>query len=136
MGMFDYVKVGVPLPDGWTPGELQSKDFDCEMTTVEITPEGHLRVEEFDYEAVPAAERRYPDPEHPLHWTGSRRKTNRRWRDLNYHGVFNFYGHERVKPPANAPFFEPDEHRWHEYNAKFTDGKLVEIEVAGALTHP
>ena len=129
MGMFDYVKVGVPLPDGWEPGELQSKDFDCDMTTVEITPDGRLRIEDGEYETVPPEERRYPDPDHPFHFAGSMRKVNRRWRDLEFHGVFNFYGHERVKPAGNPPYFEPDEHRWHEYNARFTDGQLVRIEV-------
>jgi hypothetical protein len=34
MGMFDYVRCGVPLPDGFE-GELQSKDFDCAMSTIE-----------------------------------------------------------------------------------------------------
>jgi hypothetical protein len=128
MGMFDYVKVGVPLPDGWVPGELQSKDFDCTMTTVEITPEGRLRIEDFEYEEVPKAERRYPDA--TSGWkaiAGSIRKTNRRWRDLNYHGVFEFYGDERIAPPKNPPYYEADEHKWHSYNAKFTDGQLVEI---------
>jgi len=38
-----------------------------------------------------------------------------------------------VKPPANPPFFEADEHKWHEYNAKFTDGKLVAIEMVSPL---
>lgn len=129
MGMFDYVKVGVPLPDGWQPGELQSKDFDCVMTTVEITPDGRMRIEDFEYEEVPKAERDYPDaPDDSFESIiGSLRKTNRRWRDLNFHGVFNFYGHERVAPMKNPPYFEPDEHCWHEYNAKFTDGLLVEI---------
>lgn len=129
MGMFDYVKVGVPLPDGWEATELQSKDFACKMTTVEITPDGRLRIEEFEYENVPKEERPHPDKDGILGMMGSIRKVNRRWRDLNFHGVFNFYGQERIAPPANPPYFHPDEHKWHEYNAKFTDGQLVKIEV-------
>lgn len=33
--------------------------------------------------------------------------------DLNYHGMLNFYGGSSAN--------------WHEYDAKFTDGQLVEI---------
>lgn len=36
--------------------------------------------------------------------------------DANYHGFVRFYGHD----PAG---------KWHEYQAKFTDGQLVGIEV-------
>ena len=37
-------------------------------------------------------------------------------RDLNFHGFLNFYTYDD----------KTDE--WREFNAKFTDGKLVEIE--------
>lgn len=36
--------------------------------------------------------------------------------DTNYHGVVNFYGSDK-------------DGNWHEYNAKFTDGQLVKIEL-------
>ncbi len=35
--------------------------------------------------------------------------------DANFHGVVNFYGSEGLI--------------WHEYNAKFTDGQLVGIDL-------
>lgn len=120
MGMFDYVKVNQSLPDGWSSDELQSKDFDCTMTTVEITPEGRLMVEDFEYEEVPKAERPHPNGKGLLALMGSVRKINRRWRDLNFHGRFRFYG---------GGGGEDD---WHEYEAKFTDGSLVEITSVAA----
>lgn len=126
MGMFDYVEIdpvhGLPVI------EYQTKDFDCDMTTIRITANGRLEIERGDYENVPKAERPYPDADGIMGMAGSIRKINRHWDDLNLHGVFNFYGHERINPAANPPYFEPDEHIWHEYNAKFTDGALVSIE--------
>jgi len=38
--------------------------------------------------------------------------------DMNFHGVLNFYG------------YNTETEEWREFNAKFTDGKLVEIEPA------
>lgn len=81
MGMFDYVRCEVPLPDGYE-GELQTKDFDCQMQQCVITMIGRLTVDGVDRE---------------------------------FHGIFNFYDLDR-----NG--------KWHEYNAKFTDGQLVEIK--------
>lgn len=132
MGMFDYVKVDVPLPDGWEPGELQSKDFDCEMTTLHLREDGTLWVERFETEVVPEEERPYPGAKGIKGLVGMMRRVNRRWEPIAHHGWFNFYGHERIKARANPPYFEPDEHKWHEYDAKFTDGKLVEIKMATA----
>jgi hypothetical protein len=120
MGMFDYVQSEIPLPDGFE-GELQSKDFDCEMTTLVIRSNGRLEVERFEYEEVPPAERKHPDPNDPMHFVGMLRRVNRRWEDLNFHGDFNFYG-------SNERYGKPD-YRWHEYIARFTDGKLVRIDV-------
>ena len=37
--------------------------------------------------------------------------------DLNFHGIFNFYDYTISRG-------------WHEYEAKFTDGALVEIALA------
>jgi hypothetical protein len=116
MGMFDYVKIDKVhgLPDI----EYQSKDFDCDMTTIRITENGRLEIERGDYETVPKEERPYPNDEGILGMMGSIRKVNRRWDDLNLHGMFNFYGN-------SGPNFDGE---WFEYNAKFTDGALVRIE--------
>jgi len=115
MGMFDYVTVDQKfgLPDI----EYQSKDFDCDMTTVRITAEGVLEVERYETETVPKAERPHPDAEGLLGRMGMWRRVNRRWERIPLHGMFNFYGN-------SGPNFEGD---WYEYDAKFTDGTLVEI---------
>lgn len=115
MGMFDYVEVDKAhgLPDV----EYQSKDFDCEMTTIRITENGHLEIERCDYESVPKAERPYPNEDGFLGMMGSMRKINCHWDDLRFHGIFNFYG-------QSGPNISED---WLEYSAKFSDGKLVEI---------
>lgn len=117
MGMFDDVRVNVPLPDGHT-GAFQTKDMECVLNMYEITAEGRLCVEDCDWEAVPPAERPYPDAaEGSLEQViGSVRRVNLRLRDLDFHGILNFYGHD-------------ERGQWREYNAKFTDGQLVEIKV-------
>ena len=123
MGMFDDVKCEMPLPDGWQSYGLQTKDFGCEMTTLFIRKDGRLLVLESDWEEVPANERPHPDPSDPLHFIGSMKAVNARWRDLDFHGVMNFYGSEGLH---GAPG-----HVWHEYNARFTDGQCVRIDAVG-----
>ena len=121
MGMFDYVNCRVPLPDGWVPLEngLQSKDLDCGMDVVTISADGRL-MQRYVSEWLPV-------PEHDWKYTGSTDVLQQIWheqskrrpvyaeRDLNFHGWFNFYGSDSDK-------------NWHEYRAKFTDGRLVAIE--------
>lgn len=120
MGMFDYVRCESPLPDGFT-GELQTKDFDCEMSTVLIRADGTMAIERFECETVPKAERSFPDaPDDDFcAIVGSQRRINMRWEELPFHGIMNFYGNE-------GRYGEPG-YKWHEYDAKFTDGRLVEI---------
>jgi len=64
MGMFDYVKVDVLLPDGYTGNDFQTKDFDCYLERYEIRPDGTLW----------KRDGQYADPE-----------------QVRFHGVFNFY---------------------------------------------
>lgn len=116
MGMFDYVRSEKPLPDGFT-GELQTKDFDCDMTKITITADGRLVIDRvIEWAEVPRAERTYPNaPEGSLESiVGSVRFVTKPV-DLNHHGMFNFYGHD-------------SDRGWHEYEAKFTDGTLVDIK--------
>jgi len=116
MGMFDYVLSEKPLPDGFS-GELQTKDFDCDMTTITITTDGRLLIDRIiERVKVPRAERRYPDaPNGSIDsFIGSVRSIKKRV-DLEHHGMFNFYGND-------------SDGVWHEYNAKFTDGALVDIK--------
>ncbi len=100
MGMFDYIRCEVPLPDGFT-GEMQTKDLGCMLKTHIITAGGRLMVDEAG------------TFEHP-----------ERMADANWHGFINFYGSEgdsNNRGPNST-------YRWHEYKAKFTDGQLVGIE--------
>lgn len=142
--MFDYVRSEVPLPDGFK-GELQTKDFACDMGTHVIRSDGRLILAVFDHsEDVPKAERPYPDALGLLAWAGSVRRF---WKheDANFHGIFNFYGSDYVYADDGKPYrgrgarwgngeIRGDDgrllkHQSHEYNAKFTDGKLVRIDM-------
>jgi hypothetical protein len=134
MGMFDYIQCEVPLPDGWNPPELQTKDFGCGMVTHIITKDGRLLLEQIDETLdVPKHERPYPDaPEGSLKAFCGCIRTVRSRHDANFHGIVNFYGLETVGR-------EPDErygargrpiYKHHNYNAKFTNGQLVEITMA------
>jgi len=135
MGMFDYVKCERTLPDGWDLTNdhvgLQTKDFDCTMTTIKITEDGRLMILDFEHEEVPKAERRYPNDEGLLGMIGCLRRVNERWRDLSFHGVMSFYGLEDLKDDYWVASTRPDGGYWqkryrdHDYEAKFTDGQLV-----------
>ena len=117
MGMFDYIRCEAPLPDGWKPsGPLQTKDFDCDMVCHVINAEGRLMLERIDaVHEVPKAQRHYPNDDGLLGLCGSV-KLDTSLHDSKFHGHVNFYGHDEQK-------------NWHEYDAKFTDGQLVGIEV-------
>ena len=110
MGLFDYVKCEVPLPDGYL-GELQTKDFDEPyMMEHVITKEGRLmRCYLLRVEEVPKSERAYPDAKDD-DWRAlcGCIKSVTELRDANFHGMFHFYFDKY-------------------YVAKFTDGQLVEI---------
>jgi hypothetical protein len=126
MGMFDYVRCDVPLPDGFE-GELQTKDFDCPyMEVYTITADGRLMERYVEREEpVPEAEWKYvgaTDPLEKMWHLNSKRKPIYAQRDLNFHGWLNFYGSSGQSPQDPA-------WQWHEYKAKFTDGQLVEIEL-------
>jgi hypothetical protein len=111
MGMFDKVICEVPLPDGWKPeaSDLQTKDFECCLTTIKISSDGKLHRLEWESEPYDLDE---PDW---LGMTKGLRRINERWAEIWFHGFMNFYGNETDG--------------WHEYSAKFTDGELVSIMV-------
>jgi len=147
--MFDYVRCEAPLPDGWDGGDLQTKDFDCEMVTHVITKDGRLMLERIDEtHVVPKAERPYPDaPDDDMRSMCGMLRRFKSLHDSNFHGVINFYGSEYRtiddKPAKTGGVMhgpdgvcdwttkEPLKHIWHEYNAKFTEGQLVGIEAVG-----
>lgn len=123
MGMFDDIKCDMPLPNGFTGQHFQSKDLDCCMDSYHITAGGRLlkryvdRVEpvsEDQWEHVGAT-----DPLRQIWHEQSKTKKVYAWRDTNFHGMLNFYTHEGSMGDGTW--------KWHEYNAKFTDGQLVEI---------
>lgn len=103
MGMFDDVICEAKLPDGFVSDNgYQTKDFECVLATFKITAEGRLVRREYEWSESDDA---------PL---GIRRE-QRGWKDVNYHGFLNFY--------------TSGLDGWHEYDAKFTDGQLVEIKL-------
>lgn len=101
---------------------FQTKDFDCEMTTYYIEADrilksvGHTE----DRSKATAWQKEHPEKPLPaelegfmgllgcLSWVEIGKE------DLNWHGWVNFYG--------------DDDGEWEEYNAKFTDGAMVEIK--------
>lgn len=98
MGMYDNLRIEVPLPNGRKPSGPQTKDFGCLLKTHIITAEGRLMVDETEMF------------EHP-----------ERMVDSNFHGILHFCDSDG--DPNN------DTWRFYEYEAKFTDGKLIEITV-------
>ena len=72
MGMFDYIRSEIPLPDGFA-GELQTKDFNCDMGLHVIRADGRLILEILDH------------------------TDEARHEDANYHGIVRFYGSDEHK---------------------------------------
>ena len=93
--------------------EWQTKDYENMLTEIYITDDGLLKVSQFELEEVPKKERPYPDGEGILGLMGSLKRIHERLEVLPYHGFINFYGSINKK--------------WYSFNAKFTDGKLIEI---------
>jgi hypothetical protein len=115
MGMFDNVKY-----DG---RNFQTKDFHCQMDQYHII-DGQLFVDEYrveDRSPATAWEKEHPGEELPAELKGitglqgcmTRIKTG--LKPIEFHGWLNFY----TNGPNNS---------WEEYNTKFTDGKLVDIQ--------
>lgn len=130
MGMFDYVRCDRPLPDGWGLENdhvgLQTKTFDCEMTTVWITEDGRLKIKRSEWESTPEAELPYPDQP----FIGCIRRVNERWEDVAFHGEFDFGGLEVVgRDPPDARGYERLHYRDHDYIARFTNGALDHIRM-------
>lgn len=118
MGMYDNLKINsnkLPLSDsekisiGDNP-DWQTKDFECILSTAEITDEGRLRFLTLKYGWDKDAESAMSK------LTGKKGALitkDEKWIDIQHHGYINFYS------TINDI--------WYEFNAKFTDGILVEI---------
>lgn len=133
MGMFDHVDVsGVKdkLGHKFSKKDLkdfQTKDFENQMHIYIITKEGRLMYQDFDYESVPEEERPFygkKEWKNPLgKMCGCIKGIPKPLKDMDFHGVFNFYtGIRDVNSKKKGAW------KWYEYNAKFTDGNLVSIE--------
>ena len=130
MSLYDNIKCEVPLPNGWIAGELQTKDFNCEMVTHTITKEGRLLLDNGYWKDVPKDERGYPDAsDDDIKSLYGCICHVPKMEDTNFHGIVKFGGLEviRYEPhekygPKGRPIYKS-----HDYLAKFTDGKLVEI---------
>lgn len=139
MGMFDYIRCEVPLPDGWQAPELQTKDFDCEMVWHIISKDGRLMLDRGHNETVPLMERplwraewgdsKEAEKEHLIDaLCGSMRRVPK-YVDANFHGIVHFYGLETTGYEPNERYGALGKpiYKSHAYDAKFTDGQLVEI---------
>lgn len=113
MGMFDFVRSEVTLPDGFD-GELQTKSFDSTLATILIKADGRLLIEEVQYERLPPKEGQLGKPL-KLGFLGELQRKSSRWRDINFHGDFSFYG------------LDDKSGQWHGYVARFTHGELEYI---------
>lgn len=116
MGMFDLVRCKYKLPDPEVQdAEFQTKDIDCcsggTMSDYEITEDGRLIHKKYEY--------RERERKKDGSWWDNfpcieRIDDSLELIDQNFHGYFVFYTRANDK--------------WYEYQAKFTDGKIVEIK--------
>jgi hypothetical protein len=137
MGLYDRVIVECPLPDAGASAvrEWQTKDFpDPYMENYKITADGRLMSERIHYENQ--SDKTAPRGS-AASIMGCMTPVHEAWEDLCYHGVLNFYGDAHtgeLMAISLAPetfgvdLNHPEAAEWFEYNAKFTDGKLVAIE--------
>jgi hypothetical protein len=128
MGMFDYLKCEHPLPDGYTgPADWQTKDTDDQyLSLYTITADGRLVSDDWHMEEVPLAERPYPDAE-PGSFQSicgiARRVVDRANVERPFHGDLFFYS------ATDGDFNDAAGYTWREYRARFTEGKLLRIDL-------
>ena len=108
MGMYDELICEMPLPDGIThTNGFQTKSLDSVLDRYTIPAEGELWCEAYQWDW---GENRNHEPERILH-----------------HGWLSF--HTFIGEPYNPEKPKPRLKVWLEYDAKFTDGKCVELKV-------
>ena len=105
----DEDKKRIPDNNVW-----QTKSFDNDMSEYYITDDGGINQNIFQYESVPKEERPYPNDNGILGLAGSIRKIDEKIVPIEYHGIVKFY--------SNV------DKEWFEFEAKFTDGKLINIK--------
>ena len=120
MGMFDNLRVKVPLP-GEHPFTaetvFQTKCLACEMNNYVIEEDGRLMERMGRYEEVPKAERPYPTVNDIFEFCGSVRFVEEGWREV----------WPAVTRTVNFYISQGD--TWYEWLATYTHGKLEEIIV-------
>ena len=119
MGMFDYVRCEMPLPE--TPGAVfnrlfQTKDTpDQSMTVYTITADGRLSWRPYRIVEVPKAERPYPNDDGLMGMMGCIRRVEEQPETIDdFHGDVDFY-----ESHGNGG--------WVEYRARFTNGTCEKI---------
>lgn len=119
MGMHDNLKIStskLPLSDseklsiGESP-DWQTQDFECILSTAEITDDGKLRFLTFKYDWDENAESVLGKLAGKK---GALVTKNEQWVDIAHQEYVNFYAFVN--------------NVWYEFNANFTDGQLVSIE--------
>jgi hypothetical protein len=111
MGMFDYIKCEIKLPDNTLPDgrEFQTKSLDSAMENYVITVKGELYREVWDYEWI-------EDSEHFLGGYQHRIEDSYRREYLtNFHGDVIFYDGKKINE------------LWRNYTARFTEGRLARM---------
>jgi hypothetical protein len=120
MGMFDYIRVKMPLPSEPPPPEcsdFQTKDTDAQyMEHYTIEEDGRLIHHTVAYEEVPKAERPYPNarPQSLNALCGILRRVPTGDVEVPFHGDIGFYEFSRDRG-------------WWSYIARFTEGRCVRI---------
>jgi hypothetical protein len=102
MGMFDYIVCKHPLPDGFDASkvEWQTKDTDSQYLDIyTITEDGRLLFGAW------RDGKRSPDVPQP-----------------DFHGDIFFYGND-------GGWNAPEGYYWREYRARFSEGKLLRIDL-------
>lgn len=131
MGMFDYIRCNLPLPDAPPPElEFQAKDTDDQfLTQYEIREDGTLWKEECDFE-----DHSDPEAEGIRRLFGMMTRVNQRWVPALYEGDLEFYtsnitasGPQGCVTSDGGPAYSWD------YVAKFVNGKVTEITGGATL---
>lgn len=110
--MFDEIRVEHILPGNTeiTNEWYQTKDLECVMTKYVISAKGELYEEKWEWEWV----------EENTHWLGGYMEkmegSYHREYLTDYHGDVRFYNGKK-----------PDNGKWRDYHARFTDGKLSKL---------
>ena len=110
MGLYDrvhvYESIDLPEFDGDRTGvKWQTKDFGRTMTDYVIRADGRLYKADREYEKHETDEDEFA----PF----TLEQVDEKWVDMGYHGIFRFY--------------RSVDDEWVEFEAKFTDGELVQI---------